>query len=199
MHQNYISGYRNLRKKNFSEIKITNKNSSMFKEEIKNSKQNSYIKDNNNTILTNKDKYLYNKIFYTLRCNNNKNNDSFEKDKNTSLSKEKIDLYDFNNRNFGYFINEYSKKKENISQARNNSNFSKKKNNNLHYNKSSKIRTLKSARKINDKNYNSIINLKKKELGLNNKIRSKIKSYIKDKKNKNESKSIVKDFIYNLK
>ena len=199
MHQNYISGYRNLRKKNFSEIKITNKNSSMFKEEIKNSKQNSYIKDNNNTILTNKDKYLYNKIFYTLRCNNNKNNDSFEKDKNTSLSKEKIDLYDFNNRNFGYFINEYSKKKENISQARNNSNFSKKKTNNLHYNKSSKIRTLKSARKINDKNYNSIINLKKKELGLNNKIRSKIKSYIKDKKNKNESKSIVKDFIYNLK
>ena len=195
MHQNYISGYRNLRKKNFSEIKITNKNSSMFKEEIKNSKQNSYIKDNNNTILTNKDKYLYNKIFYTLRCNNN----TFEKDKNTSLSKEKIDLYDFNNRNFGYFINEYSKKKENISQARNNSNFSKKKTNNLHYNKSSKIRTLKSARKINDKNYNSIINLKKKELGLNNKIRSKIKSYIKDKKNKNESKSIVKDFIYNLK
>ena len=202
MHQNYISEQRNLRKKNNSEIKITNKNNSMFKEEIKNSKQNSYIKDNNNnnTILGNKDNYLYNKIFYTVRYKNNNNNDSIEKNKNTSLSKEIIDLYEFNQRNFGYFINEFnSKKKENISQVKNNSNLSKKKNNNLHYNKSSKIRPLKSAKKINDKTYNSIINLKKKELGLNNKIRNKIKSYIKDKKNKNESKSIVKDFIYNLK
>ena len=162
----------------------------MFKEEIKNSKQNSYINDNNknNTILRNKDNYLYNKIFYTLRYKNNNNNDS-------------IDLYDFKSqRNIDYFINEYiGKKKENLSQAKNNSNLSKKKTNNLHYNKSSKIRTLKSAKKVNDKTYNSIINLKKKELGLNNKIRNKIKSYIKDKKNKNESKSIVKDFIYNLK
>lgn len=206
IHQNYISEKRNLRKKNYSEIKMTNKNNSMFKEEIKNSKQNSYIKDNsnnNNTILRNRDNYLYNKIFYTLRYNNNNINKSIEKNKNTSLSKEKIDLYDFNSqRNFGYFINEYNskkKEKENISQAKNNSNLSKKKMNSLHYNKSSKIRTLKSAKKINDKTYNSIINLKKKELGLNNKIRNKIKSYIKDKKNKNESKSIVKDFIYNLK
>ena len=204
MHHNNFSGKRYLRKKNNSEIKITNKNSSLFKEEIKNSKQNSYIKDMNNinnTILTNKDNYLYNKIFYTLRCNNNNINDSVEKNQNTSLSKEKIDIFDFNNqRNFGYFINEYTnKKKENISQAKNNSNLSKKKMNNLHYNKSSKIRTLKSAKKINDKTYNTIINLKKKELGLNNKIRNKIKSYIKDKKNKNEPKSIVKDFIYSLK
>ena len=201
--QNYISEQRNLRKKNYSEINITKKNNSMFKEEIKNSKQNSYINDNNknNTILRNKDNYLYNKIFYTLRYKNNNNNDSIEKNENKSLSKEKIDLYDFKSqRNIDYFINEYiGKKKENLSQARNNSNLSKKKTNNLHYNKSSKIRTLKSAKKVNDKTYNSIINLKKKELGLNNKIRNKIKSYIKDKKNKNESKSIVKDFIYNLK
>lgn len=201
--QNYISEQRNLRKKNYSEINITKKNNSMFKEEIKNSKQNSYINDNNknNTILRNKDNYLYNKIFYTLRYKNNNNNDSIEKNENKSLSKEKIDLYDFKSqRNIDYFINEYiGKKKENLSQAKNNSNFSKKKANNLHYNKSSKIRTLKSAKKVNDKTYNSIINLKKKELGLNNKIRNKIKSYIKDKKNKNESKSIVKDFIYNLK
>ena len=201
--QNYISEQRNLRKKNYSEINITKKNNSMFKEEIKNSKQNSYINDNNknNTILRNKDNYLYNKIFYTLRYKNNNNNDSIEKNENKSLSKEKIDLYDFKSqRNIDYFINEYiSKKKENLSQAKNNSNLSKKKTNNLHYNKSSKIRTLKSAKKVNDKTYNSIINLKKKELGLNNKIRNKIKSYIKDKKNKNESKSIVKDFIYNLK
>ena len=201
--QNYISEQRNLRKKNYSEINITKKNNSMFKEEIKNSKQNSYINDNNknNTILRNKDNYLYNKIFYTLRYKNKNNNDSIEKNENKSLSKEKIDLYDFKSqRNIDYFINEYiGKKKENLSQAKNNSNFSKKKTNNLHYNKSSKIRTLKSAKKVNDKTYNSIINLKKKELGLNNKIRNKIKSYIKDKKNKNESKSIVKDFIYNLK
>ena len=201
--QNYISEQRNLRKKNYSEINITKKNNSMFKEEIKNSKQNSYINDNNknNTILRNKDNYLYNKIFYTLRYKNNNNNDSIEKNENKSLSKEKIDLYDFKSqRNIDYFINEYiGKKKENLSQAKNNSNLSKKKTNNLHYNKSSKIRTLKSAKKVNDKTYNSIINLKKKELGLNNKIRNKIKSYIKDKKNKNESKSIVKDFIYNLK
>ena len=201
--QNYISEQRNLRKKNYSEINITKKNNSMFKEEIKNSKQNSYINDNNknNTILRNKDNYLYNKIFYTLRYKNKNNNDSIEKNENKSLSKEKIDLYDFKSqRNIDYFINEYiGKKKENLSQARNNSNLSKKKTNNLHYNKSSKIRTLKSAKKVNDKTYNSIINLKKKELGLNNKIRNKIKSYIKDKKNKNESKSIVKDFIYNLK
>ena len=201
--QNYISEQRNLRKKNYSEINITKKNNSMFKEEIKNSKQNSYINDNNknNTILRNKDNYLYNKIFYTLRYKNNNNNDSIEKNENKSLSKEKIDLYDFKSqRNIDYFINEYiGKKKENLSQAKNNSNLSKKKANNLHYNKSSKIRTLKSAKKVNDKTYNSIINLKKKELGLNNKIRNKIKSYIKDKKNKNESKSIVKDFIYNLK
>ena len=200
--KNYISEQRNLRKKNYSEINITKKNNSMFKEEIKNSKQNSYINDNNknNTILRNKDNYLYNKIFYTLRYKNN-NNDSIEKNENKSLSKEKIDLYDFKSqRNIDYFINEYiGKKKENLSQAKNNSNLSKKKTNNLHYNKSSKIRTLKSAKKVNDKTYNSIINLKKKELGLNNKIRNKIKSYIKDKKNKNESKSIVKDFIYNLK
>ena len=201
--QNYISEQRNLRKKNYSEINIKKKNNSMFKEEIKNSKQNSYINDNNknNTILRNKDNYLYNKIFYTLRYKNKNNNDSIEKNENKSLSKEKIDLYDFKSqRNIDYFINEYiGKKKENLSQARNNSNLSKKKTNNLHYNKSSKIRTLKSAKKVNDKTYNSIINLKKKELGLNNKIRNKIKSYIKDKKNKNESKSIVKDFIYNLK
>ena len=201
--KNYISEQRNLRKKNYSEINITKKNNSMFKEEIKNSKQNSYINDNNknNTILRNKDNYLYNKIFYTLRYKNNNNNDSIEKNENKSLSKEKIDLYDFKSqRNVDYFINEYiGKKKENLSQAKNNSNLSKKKTNNLHYNKSSKIRTLKSAKKVNDKTYNSIINLKKKELGLNNKIRNKIKSYIKDKKNKNESKSIVKDFIYNLK
>ena len=201
--QNYISEQRNLRKKNYSEINITKKNNSMFKEEIKNSKQNSYINDNNknNTILRNKDNYLYNKIFYTLRYKNKNNNDSIEKNENKSLSKEKIDLYDFKSqRNIDYFINEYiGKKKENLSQAKNNSNLSKKKTNNLHYNKSSKIRTLKSAKKVNDKTYNSIINLKKKELGLNNKIRNKIKSYIKDKKNKNESKSIVKDFIYNLK
>ena len=70
--------------------------------------------------------------------------------------------------------------------------------NNLYYNKSSKIRTLKRAKKINDKTYKTIINLMKKELGLNNKVRNKIKSYIKDK-NKNESKNIVKHFIYSLK
>ena len=202
MRQNYISEQRNLRKKNNSEIKINNKNSSMVRDEIKNSKQNSYIKDNNkkNPILRNKDNYLYNKIFYTLRYNNN-NNDSIEKNKNVTLNKERIDLYDFNKqKNIGYFINEYNnKKKENISQSKNNSNLNKKKVNNLHYNKSSKISTLKSAKKLNDKSYNSIINLKKKELGLNNKIRSKIKSFIKDKKSKNTSKSIVKDFIYSLK
>ena len=67
MHHNNFFGQRYLRKKNNSEITITNKNISLFKKEIKNSKQNSCIKDinnNNNTILRSKDNYLYNKLFY---------------------------------------------------------------------------------------------------------------------------------------
>ena len=138
-------------------------------------------------------------MFYTYKFN-----DLPDKNKNKNIikqnSNEKLNLYDFNKQNnYDKYIKEYNNNDNNDiifgNDVMKNVQLNKNRREIPHFTKNIKIHTFESIKRNKNKNYNNIINFKKKELGLNNKIKNKMNS--KDIKNKKISKSHSKDFFYN--
>ena len=198
---NYSQSYQPLRNTNFSESQINKNRSSILKEEDKNCKRYSYFKDNryeskffldNNNIYRNKDNNNNKRLFFTYRYN-----DSSENNKNKRIIKqntyEQLNLYDFNKKNnYDKYIKAYYNN-DIICEKDANKNINK--NEIPFFNKNIKIPTFENVKSNKNKNYNNIINIKKKELGLNSKIKSKMKLNSKDIKNKKISKSHSNDFF----
>ena len=185
-----------------SESKININMSPAQKEEEKNSNRNLYSKyksSNNKNFFRNKDEPFKKDMFNTYRYS-----DSTRKNKNKSLikqrnSSEKINLYDFNKqKDYNYYTRQFLKNsnKPFINEEKNE--LSKNRIEVPHCIKSVKIQPFK-YKKGNKKNnnFNNIINSKKRELGLNNKIKAKIKLSEKDTKNKRISKSYRKNIYFN--
>ena len=189
-----------------SESKI-NINISSVKKEDKNSKRYSYFKDNKymneslitNNIFGNKNNSIPKRMLYTYKCN-----DSNRKSKNLSMikqnSNEKFNLYDFSKqKDYDFYhkdyYNENNKKIFQNKNIKNNENA----NNNKRIEVSHCIKNIKiypfKENKTKNKNYNNIINFKKKELGLNQKIKKNMKLNTNDN-NKKVSKSHNKDFCF---
>ena len=189
-----------------SESKININISSVKKEDI-NSKRYSYFKDNKymneslitNNIFGNKNNSIPKKMLYTYKCN-----DSAKKSKNLSMikqkSNEKFNLYDFSKqKDYDYYHKDYyndnNKKLFQNKNIKNNANV----NNNKRIEVSHCIKNIKiypfKENKTKNKNYNNIINFKKKELGLNQKIKKNMKLNTNDN-NKKVSKSHNKDFCF---
>jgi hypothetical protein len=189
-----------------SESKININISSVKKEDI-NSKRYSYFKDNKymneslitNNIFGNKNNSIPKKMLYTYKCN-----DSARKSKNLSMikqkSNEKFNLYDFSKqKDYDYYHKDYyndnNKKLFQNQNIKNNANV----NNNKRIEVSHCIKNIKiypfKENKTKNKNYNNIINFKKKELGLNQKIKKNMKLNTNDN-NKKVSKSHNKDFCF---
>ena len=205
---NYSQSYEPFRNKNNSESKMNINISSIVKEEKNNCKRYSYVKDNrkenkylleNNNIYRNKDDCINKKMFYTYKFN-----DLPDKNKNKNIikqnSNEKLNLYDFNKQNnYDKYIKDYYNNDNNDiifgNDVMKNIQLNKNRREIPHFTKNIKIHTFESIKRNKNKNYNNIINFKKKELGLNNKIKNKMNS--KDFKNKKISKSHSKDFFYN--
>ena len=202
---------RNFRNKNNSESRIKRHLSyNILKEEDKNNiKKFSYFRDNpfifnnkspiNNNIYKNNDDSLYNRLFYTY-----KDSRPFGRKKNDNLLKQNksgtINVYDFNKqKNYDYYIHDYYnlENRDYVNEYKNKNKNNIKSNNNkfevLNYIKTNKVYPYTGANTINinkkKKNYNNIINCKKKELGLNNNIKNKMKLNLKEEKNKNNKKS----------
>ena len=197
----YIIDEQPRRAKNRSESKININSSSVKKEDERISKRYSYFKDHKyvnksliaNNIFENKDNSIPKKIFYTYRCS-----ESTGKSKNLSMIKntnENINVYDFSKqKGYNFHIKDYYNSNKNKKGIENKNNI----NNRIevsHRIKSIKIQPFKERQRKN-KNYNNIINFKKKELGLNSKIKQNMKLNINDNKNKNVSKSHNKDFCF---
>ena len=185
-----------------SESKININMSPAKKEEEKNSNRNLYSKyksSNNKNFFRNKDEPFKKDMFNTYRYS-----DSTRKNKNKSLikqrnSSEKINLYDFSKqKDYNYYTRQFLKNnnKPFINEEKNE--LSKNRIEVPHCIKSVKIQPFK-YKKGNKKNnnFNNIINSKKRELGLNNKIKAKIKLSEKDTKNKRISKSYRKNIYFN--
>ena len=200
-----------LRNKNNSESKINRNLSSILKDEEKNIKRFSYIKDkriinksliNNNNIFKNIDDSINKKLINTYRCSA-----SIQKNKNMSLNRqnpnEKINLYDFSKqKNYDYYINDYYnlENRDYVNEDTHNRSSKLSKIDIPQCIKSIKIYPYDSVKTINNKNknYNNIINYKKKELGLNNKIKNRIKLNLRDMKNKKIIKNHIKDCFQKL-
>ena len=169
-----------IKNKNNSEGKININLSLKKRGEIKNYKRYSYFKDNNymnkslihmnNNIFRNKNESFNKKTFYTYKYN-----DSIRKTKNRSLIKEnenkKINLYEFiKQKDYDYHLKDYYNNKV-FKNEKN------KKNDRIevsHSIKNVKIKPFNSKKMIvKNKNYNSIINSKKKELEFKCKIKNK--------------------------
>ena len=169
-----------IKNKNNSEGKININLSLKKRGEIKNYKRYSYFKDNNymnkslihmnNNIFRNKNESFNKKKFYTYKYN-----DSIRKTKNRSLIKEnenkKINLYEFiKQKDYDYHLKDYYNNKVFKNEEN-------KKNDRIevsHSIKNVKIKPFNSKKMIvKNKNYNSIINSKKKELEFKCKIKNK--------------------------
>ena len=199
------------RNKNNSESRIKRHLSyNIIKQEDKNNiKKFSYFRDKpyifnnkspiNNNIYKNNDDSLYNRLFYTY-----KESCPFWRKKNDNLLKQNksgtINVYDFSKqKNYDYYIHDYYnlENRDYVNEYKDKNKNNIKSNNNkfgvLNYIKTYKVYPYKGANTINinkkKKNYNNIIDCKKKELGLNNNIKNKIKLNLKEEKNKNNKKS----------
>lgn len=199
----YILERKHFRNKMNSESKMYINMSPIKKEEEKNSNKNLNSKYKNkssinNNFFRNKEEPFQKDIFNTYRYS-----DSVRKNKNKSLIKqssyEKINLYDFSKQkdfNYNYYTGQLLNN--------NNKEFMNEKNKDLNKNrievphciKSVKIQPFKyEKRNKKSKNFNNIINFKKRELGLNNKIKNKLNT--KDTENKRISKSRTQNFFFN--
>ena len=173
------------------------------KEEEKNSNRNLYSKykyksSSNKNFFRNKDEAFQKNIFNTYRYS-----DSTIKNKNKKLlrqaSNENINLYDFSkqkdyNYNKRQFLNNDNKEFINEENKYLNENRIEV----PHCIKSVKIQPFKcEKRNKKSKNFNNIINTKKRELGLDSKIKNKIKLKTKNSINKRISKSHTKNIYFN--
>ena len=191
LYQQYFLNEKPLMKRNCSELKINNNIKSIVKENDNN--PNRYHTNrslmNKNIAFRNNDDFSHKKMTFTGRHNN-----SLGKNRNSTVNKEKINLYDFNKENnFQHYSNDNNKVP--LIEETSKNNLNRKTIDTPHNIKNMKIHHLKKAKKLN-KNYNNIINFKKKELGLNCRIKNTIKTYLKDSKNKKKSKSQNKELFY---
>ena len=202
----YLIKPKTLRNRNNSESKKNIYLSSIKKGKEKDSKRYSYYKDNKNlnkslifnNIFRNKAEPINKKIFYTYRyCDSNKKNNNKYLIKENN--KKKINLYDFiKQKDYNNYINDYLKDDNLLYAHEECKNIGKNKKEVPLCIKNVGIKSFENVNRKSNKNnnYNNNIKFKKYELGLNNKIIGKIKSNIKDEKNKKIKKSYTHNFLF---